>query len=57
MKLDYVSYQVIATNVGATPELIINAETGFLVEPKDINTVEIAISTMINDNILRKENG
>jgi len=44
---------VIATKVGAIPEIVINDETGLLVEPNDELELAKAIETLLNDDVLR----
>ena len=41
---------VVSTNIGGIPEMVIENETGFLVEPGDIAGVADAIETVINDS-------
>ena len=51
---------VIATNHGGLTEIVIHDETGFLVEPNNINNLKTALETLINIPDLRKvfgENG
>ena len=40
---------VVSTNVGGIPEMVIENETGFLVQPGDTATMANAIETLIND--------
>lgn len=40
---------VIATNVGALPEMIENGKTGIIVPPKDVNALADAIITVLDD--------
>ena len=40
---------VVSTNVGGIPEMVIENETGFLVQPGDIAAIAGAIQTVIND--------
>ena len=44
---------VIATKVGAVPEMIINGETGLLVKPNDAYGLAKALETLIKDDKLR----
>ena len=51
---------VIAANHGGLTEIVINNETGFLVEPNNINDLKTALETLIENPDLRKffgENG
>ena len=48
---------VVGTAVGGTPELVIPGETGFLVEPKDVDGLSNAISTLAEDRDLRSRMG
>ena len=43
---------VVSTNVGGIPEMIIENETGFLVQPGDVAGMADAIETVINDSSL-----
>jgi glycosyltransferase involved in cell wall biosynthesis len=40
---------VVSTNIGGIPEMIIENETGFLVQPSDAAAMAAAIETVIND--------
>jgi len=44
---------VIATRVGAIPEMVINGETGLLVEPNNELELAKAMETLLNDDALR----
>jgi glycosyltransferase involved in cell wall biosynthesis len=44
---------VIATRVGAIPEIVINGETGLLVEPNNELELAKAIETLLNNDTLR----
>jgi glycosyltransferase involved in cell wall biosynthesis len=44
---------VIATRVGAIPEMVINGETGLLVEPNDELELAKAMEMLLNDDALR----
>jgi len=48
---------VVATQVGGTPEVVQNGETGLLVEPKDISQLASAMITLLQNPSLRKEMG
>jgi glycosyltransferase involved in cell wall biosynthesis len=48
---------VVATNVGGTPEVVVDGETGFLVPPRDPKALADAIVRLINDPELRKRFG
>lgn len=41
---------VIATNVGGIPEQVLQGETGYLVEPKDVLSLANAITDVMNDH-------
>jgi glycosyltransferase involved in cell wall biosynthesis len=40
---------VVSTNIGGIPEMIVENETGFLVQPGDAAAMAHAIETVIND--------
>jgi glycosyltransferase involved in cell wall biosynthesis len=40
---------VVSTNIGGIPEMVIENETGFLVQPSDVAALADAIETVIND--------
>ncbi|MGL4941995.1 MAG: glycosyltransferase [Thermoguttaceae bacterium] len=46
---------VVATNVGGTPEIVTDGETGRLVPPADIAALANAISTMLGDDAALRE--
>ncbi|NMX21369.1 hypothetical protein C5S30_02805 [ANME-1 cluster archaeon GoMg4] len=48
---------VIATNLASIPELIENREEGLLIEPKNVEQLVKAISTLLEDESLRKRWG
>ena len=48
---------IIATNVGGTPEIITNNQSGYLINPKDITTLKNKLEMLINNDSLRKELG
>jgi glycosyltransferase involved in cell wall biosynthesis len=48
---------VVATNVGALPEVISHGKTGLIVPPKDIASLAEAIIKLLKDDTLRKEMG
>jgi len=48
---------VIATKVGAVPELVENNKTGFVVTPKNVEELREKIQILIDDDELRKEMG
>ncbi|MGA7794142.1 MAG: glycosyltransferase family 4 protein [Candidatus Acidiferrales bacterium] len=48
---------VVATRVGAVPNLVIHEKTGLLVAPKDIQALKRAILRLLNDASLRSELG
>jgi glycosyltransferase involved in cell wall biosynthesis len=39
----------VSTNVGGIPEMVIENQTGFLVQPGDTSVMANAIETLIND--------
>ena len=51
------SKPVIGTNIGGTPEQIIDDVTGILVEPNNSFEMGKAILKLINDPDLRRKNG
>jgi glycosyltransferase involved in cell wall biosynthesis len=44
---------VIATRVGAVPEMMMDGETGILVEPNNVQELAKAIETLLNNDALR----
>lgn len=48
---------IVATNVGAVCELIVDGVTGFLVPPKDVKSLAFAINTLVTDRNLAKKMG
>ena len=48
---------VIATSVGALPEVIEYGETGLIIPPKDVNALAEAIIKLLKDDELRKKMG
>ena len=48
---------MVATKVGAIPELVVNDNTGLLVEPGDVMALEDAIQRLITDADLRRSLG
>ena len=48
---------VVATKVGGIPEIIENGRNGILLEPKDHQSLALALITLIEDFSLRKEMG
>ena len=49
------SLPIITTNVAAIPELVTNSKNGFLVPPKDSQTLAVALSKLIENPELRRE--
>lgn len=47
----------VATRVGAFPELIEEAETGFLIEPGDENAMSSPLASLMDDEALRQKMG
>jgi glycosyltransferase involved in cell wall biosynthesis len=45
---------IVATNVGGIPEFIVNAENGFLVEPKDPEQIAEKVCLLLGDDELRR---
>lgn len=43
----------VASKVGGTPEILLHGETGFLVEPKNIDQLSFYISRLVGDDELR----
>lgn len=48
---------VIATNGGGTPEIIIDKENGYMVEPNDYKTTYDLLINLLEDNTLRSQMG
>lgn len=48
---------VVATNVGALPEIVLHGKTGLIVPPKDVESLAEAIIKLLKDDKLRKEMG
>jgi glycosyltransferase involved in cell wall biosynthesis len=48
---------IVATNVGGTPEIITSGKSGYLIEPKDINSLKEKLAELMNDEDLRKKLG
>lgn len=55
--LEAMSYSsaVVATNVGAIPEMIVSGESGELIEPRDVNGLEEALLRILNDEAYKKK--
>lgn len=45
---------VIATNVGGNPELVVDGETGLLVEKEDVAAMSVAMLQLVADDVLRR---
>jgi len=45
---------VISTYISGIPELVVNKETGLLVEPNDSNAMAKAILRVVKDDVLRQ---
>ena len=48
---------VIASRVGAIPEVIVHGETGILIEPRDVESLARAMARLLDDRALRKYMG
>lgn len=48
---------VISTRVGGVPEVLVDGETGFLVEPRNVKQLEVRIVDLLSDNNLAHEMG
>ena len=48
---------VIATRIGGMTDLVEDAETGFLIQPGDVNALQCAMQRLLDDNQLRKKMG
>lgn len=48
---------VVATSVGAVPRLILSGKTGFLVAPRDVQALKLAILKLLKDSDLRSQFG
>jgi len=53
----YKKTPVVASNVGGIPFQVIDGETGFLHDPKDINGFAESVIRLLNDGMLREELG
>lgn len=45
---------MIASRVGAIPEVLVHGETGILIEPRDVNALAQAMARLLDDRALRK---
>lgn len=48
---------VIASRVSAIPEIVLDGETGILIEPRDVDALTSAIARLLSDRALRKHMG
>lgn len=48
---------VIASDVSALPEIVVHAETGLLVPPRDVNALADALALLLDDKALRRHLG
>jgi len=48
---------VVASKVGAIPEVIVDGESGFLLEPRDISGWRVTLERMVQSSALRKQIG
>lgn len=48
---------IVASHVGAIPEIVIDGETGILVEPRNVDELAKAMTRLLNDRALRKYMG
>jgi mannosyltransferase len=48
---------VVATTVGAFPELVVPGETGALVPPGDVGAMEVEVARLLDDGSLRARMG
>ena len=48
---------VVVTDVGSISEVVDNGITGFIIPPKDSESIAKAVSTILNNNELRKQMG
>jgi glycosyltransferase involved in cell wall biosynthesis len=48
---------VVATNCAGNREIVINNETGFLVEPKDVGKLAKKIEFLLNNKVIAKKMG
>ena len=48
---------IVASQVGAIPEIVIQGETGILVEPRDVDALAAAMARLLQDRALRKYMG
>jgi glycosyltransferase involved in cell wall biosynthesis len=47
----------VAFDVGGNREVIVDAETGFLIEPYDISSMRARVEDLISDDLLRNRMG
>lgn len=48
---------VVASNIGALPELVVDGKTGFLIEPGSVDSLEEALARLVRDESLREQLG
>ena len=48
---------MIASHVGAIPEVIVHGESGILIEPRDVAALAQAMARLLDDRALRKYMG
>ena len=48
---------IVASRVGAIPEVVVDGETGILVEPRNVDQLAAAMTRLLNDRALRKYMG
>ena len=48
---------VVASKVGAIPEVIVDGESGFLLQPRDISGWRVTLERMVQSSALRKQIG
>jgi colanic acid/amylovoran biosynthesis glycosyltransferase len=48
---------LVSTRIGGIPEMVVDSETGFLVQPGDVGTLASAIEKLINDHSLAQKLG
>ena len=48
---------IVATQVGSVPEIVINGETGLLVQPGEVDSLTEALKVLIGDKVERQRLG
>jgi glycosyltransferase involved in cell wall biosynthesis len=48
---------VIVSSIGGIPDIVVEGETGYLVNPDDLPTLSARLDTLVEDFVLRREMG